>query len=215
MNKFTLLAGLGAALIATAAPAADLGYKKQAPVAYSRAPAFSWTGFYVGANLGYGFGKVTGLSGSRFKDTGGVIGGGQIGYNYQIGQIVLGAEADLSATGIKANNSVTGVAGSKISQPYIGTVRARAGYAMGQFLPYLTGGFAYGKTHYKVPGVGTADTTNYGYALGGGVEYAFTNNVTARVEGLYVDLAEKRALNGAVKAGTQTGIVRAGINYKF
>ena len=215
MKKFAIAVGLGAALVASAASAADLGYKKQSPAAFTRAPVFTWTGFYVGANLGYGFGKASGLSGAGFKDTAGVIGGGQIGYNYQIGQIVLGAEADLSATGIKASNSAIGVAGSKISQPYIGTVRARAGYAMGRFLPYITGGFAYGSTHYRFPALGTATTTNYGYAVGGGVEYAFTNNITARVEGLYVDLADKRAFGGAVKAGTQTGIVRAGVNYKF
>jgi outer membrane immunogenic protein len=215
MKKSAIVIGLGAALFATAVSAADLGYKKSSPASFTRAPMFTWTGFYVGANLGYGFGKVTGRSGPAFKDTSGVIGGGQIGYNYQIGQIVLGAEADLSATGIHAGNSATGVAGSKVSQPYIGTVRARAGYAMDRFLPYLTGGFAYGGTHYKVPGVGTSTTTNYGYALGGGLEYAFTTNMTAKLEGLYVDLADKRALNGAVKGGTQTGIVRAGVNYKF
>jgi outer membrane immunogenic protein len=215
MKKFAVIAGLSAALIASAASAADLGYRKSAPPSITRAPIFTWTGFYVGANLGYGFGKVTGRSGPAFKDPSGIIGGGQIGYNYQIGQIVLGAEADLSATGIHASNSAIGVAGAKVSQPYLGTARVRAGYAIDRFMPYLTGGFAYGGTHYKVPGVGASTTTNYGYALGGGVEYAFTNNITAKLEGLYVDLADKRALNGAVKGGTETGVIRAGVNYKF
>jgi outer membrane immunogenic protein len=215
MKKFGIVAGLSAVLMASGALAADLGYKKQSPAAFTRAPVFSWTGAYVGLNLGYGFGKVTGRSGPAFKDPAGIIGGGQIGYNYQINQFVLGAEADLSATGIHAGNSAVGVAGAKVSTPYLGTVRARAGVAIDRFLPYITGGFAYGGTHYKVPGVGAATTTNYGYALGAGLEYAFTNNVTARVEGLYVDLADKRALGGAVKGGTETGIVRAGVNYKF
>ncbi|MCA0407014.1 MAG: porin family protein [Proteobacteria bacterium] len=215
MKKLGIVAGIGAALFATAASAADLGYKKQAPVSYTRAPAFTWTGFYAGGNLGYGFGSVHGRSGGAFKDPSGVIGGGQIGYNYQMGQTVLGVETDLQATGIRASNTAAGVAGAKVSQPYLGTVRVRAGYAVDRFLPYLTAGFAYGGMHYKVPGVGASTTTNYGWTAGGGVEYAFTNNITAKVEGLYVDLASKSALNNAVKGGAREGIVRTGLNYKF
>lgn len=216
MKKLGIVAGIGAAIFATAASAADLGYKKQAPVqAFTRAPAFTWTGFYAGGNLGYGFGSVQGRSGNAFKDPQGVIGGGQIGYNYQIGQTVLGLETDLAAAGINAGATAAGVAGSKVSQRYLGTVRARAGIAVDRFLPYLTAGFAYGGMHYKVPGTGTGSTTNYGWTVGGGVEYAFTNNWTAKVEGLYVDLSDKRALGGAVKAGMNEGIIRTGINYKF
>lgn len=215
MKKLGIVAGLSAALLATAASAADLGYKKQAPVSYARAPIFTWTGFYLGANLGYAFGSVKGASGPLFKDPQGVIGGGQIGYNYQIGQTVLGVEADLQATGANAGATAIGVAGSKVSQPYLGTVRARAGYAMDRFLPYITAGFAYGGMHLRDPALGKSTTTTYGWTVGGGVEYAITNNWTAKVEGLYVDLADKRMLGGAYKAGLNEGIVRAGVNYKF
>ncbi len=216
MKKFGIVAGVGAAIFATAAFAADLGYRRQEPVQpFTRAPIFTWTGFYVGANLGYGFGSVQGRSGNLFKDPSGVLGGGQIGYDYQVGQTVLGLEADLAATGIHGKAATGRIAGSKFAQPYLGTLRVRAGYAVSRFLPYLTAGLAYGRNHYKVPGVGTATATNYGWTGGGGVEYAFTDNLSAKVEGLYVNLADKKALGGAIKAGTHEGIVRAGVNYKF
>lgn len=213
MKKFSIVAGLGAALLATSAFAADLP-RKSAPVApaYSRVPTFTWTGFYAGVNAGYGFGAFTGRGSGIFKDPSGFIGGGQIGYNHQINQLVIGVETDLQYSGVSGKNAA---GASKGSIPYFGTVRARAGIAMDRLMPYVTAGYAYGGTELTVGAVGTTKTMHHGYVLGAGIEYAFTNNITAKVEGLYMDLGEKSVLGGTRKIGAETGIVRAGVNYKF
>lgn len=207
----SILAGLGAALIATVASAADLP-RKSAPVAPAmRAiPAFTWTGFYAGLNAGYGFGNFSGTATPGFSNPRGFVGGGQIGYNHQIGQFVAGLETDLAYTGIKDKAANVG----KERVNYIGTVRGRLGYSMDRIMPYVTGGFAYGGTE-LLRAAGRSSQMQTGWALGAGVEYAITNNLTARVEGLYVDLTDKRVFGGPQKTGTEVGLIRAGINAKF
>lgn len=116
MKKFSIVASLGAALLATSALAADLP-RKTAPVApaYSRVPTFTWTGFYAGVNAGYGFGGFTGRGSGIFKDPSGFIGGGQIGYNHQINQMVIGVEADLQSRTSTARAAPSPRAASRIS----------------------------------------------------------------------------------------------------
>ena len=106
---------------------------------------------------------------------------------------------------------------------WFGTVRGRVGYAFDRFLPYVTGGFAYGNVKNKVShptfGSFSDDNTQYGWTLGGGLEYAFTNNLTAKLEYLYVDL-DKESINvpgGTFNSDVETkfSVVRAGLNYKF
>ena len=108
-------------------------------------------------------------------------------------------------------------------------MRARLGYAIDRTLIYITGGLAYGGLNTN-PLTGNT-TSNTGWTLGGGVEYAFTNNWTAKIEGLYVDTGEGRQtrtytnVTGAVlPVGNYTattngsgggGVVRVGVNYKF
>lgn len=214
MKLKTMFAGLGAALLATTAMAADLP-RKTAPVApaFTAVPIFTWTGFYVGAHAGYAFGTTRSTGAGGFNDPDGFIGGGQIGYNYQIDRFVVGLEADISGTDIKSRGPGVGFGASKATVDYLGTVRLRAGYAIDRFLPYLTGGLAYGGSNVRIPGVGSKDSTTVGWTLGGGVEYAFTNNWTARIEGLYVDLPRETV--GTAKVGHEFGVVRAGVNYKF
>src|SRR6266567_4771784 len=118
---------ISAALIATPAAAADL-YAK-AP-AYAAAPfnGYNWNGAYVGVNLGYQWGQLTNWGSAKPS---GLMGGGQVGYNWQFGQVVVGAEADLQGSG--ANDTF---AAYKFSNPWFGTVRGRAGYAMNNVLVY-------------------------------------------------------------------------------
>lgn len=216
MMMTRILGAAGAALLATSAIAADLPRRTQpsAPVV-QRMPVFTWTGLYAGVHAGYGFGTVTGSAGTRFQDPTGFLGGGQIGYNLQSGNVVYGLETDLSYAHIQGKNNTLGIAGSKNTLDYLGTVRGRVGYAFDRFLPYLTGGFAYGGSSISVPGVGKSSPVHYGWTLGGGIEYAITNNITAKLEGLYVDLSDQKVLGGAAKSGFETGIVRAGVNAKF
>lgn len=209
MKKFSIVAGLGAALLATSVLAADLP-RKSAPAApaFTRVPAFSWTGFYAGVNAGYGFGGFTGAGSGIFSDPSGFIGGAQIGYNYQMNQMVIGLETDLQYSDVHGKN-----AAAKGSMPYFGTVRGRLGIAIDRLMPYVTAGYAYGGTDLTVGG--NSKTLHHGYVVGGGLEYAFTNNWTAKVEGLYMDLGEKNVLGNTRKIGLESGIVRAGVNYKF
>jgi outer membrane immunogenic protein len=219
------------AIVATTAHAADLPSRySQAPI-YDAMPVFTWTGFYAGANVGYGWSTGT----SRYYDpafgyigsgkTGGFVGGGQAGYNYQFGMFVLGAEADLqyAAVGNKgASYGSTYYRGS--SDGYFGTIRARAGVAFDRALVYGTAGFAYGDIGGNKPrdallGNHRDNSTNGGWTMGAGVEYAVSNNITAKVEGLYVNLDTKGnyALGDLYndRRDTEFGVVRAGLNYKF
>ncbi len=142
----------------------------------------------------------------------GFAGGGQIGYNYQMGQFVLGLEARLQG----ADLSVSGPGGI-IKTDYFATVRGRAGVAFDRFMPYITGGWAYGNAKTSVSAVGISSDNSHcgGWALGEGVEYAITNNLITGVEYLYVYLGEKGVLNNGLKVGTDFSVVRARLNYKF
>ncbi len=218
MNKFLLSSVAAIGLVAAgAASAADLPSRKGPVVAPVYAPVFTWTGFYVGANAGYGFGNVNAGTFALARtvsigDIDGFVGGGQIGYNYQIGQIVLGVEADIQGADLKASNGF----GDRIKTEYFGTVRGRVGFAFDRFMPYITGGWAYGNVKTTIAGIGSSDTSHTGgYAVGAGLEYAFTNNWTAKVEYLYVDLGEKNFRATGVKVGTDFSVVGAGLNNKF
>ncbi|MBS7540632.1 outer membrane protein [Ancylobacter lacus] len=213
--KNILFSGIAAAALLAAAPAmaADLAqpYPTKAPVV-APLPVFSWTGFYLGANAGYAWGGGDGATDDFGIDPSGWLAGGQVGFNYQFGNnVVLGAEADLQGADINDSNGLYGVS-SKLD--YFGTVRARVGYAFDNVLPYVTGGLAYG--HNKVDYLGwDVSNTHVGWTVGGGLEYAFNNNWTAKVEYLYMDLGEEYYQNIDAKAGLNANIVRAGINYKF
>jgi outer membrane immunogenic protein len=179
----------------------------------------------------------------------GFVGGGQIGYNYQFGSWVIGVEADLQfadlnnarpGTIVAATPTVANFVGAQNANfggiDWFGTVRGRLGYAMDRFMIYGTGGFAFGGADQK----GFTDNfgnyrdahndTRTGFAAGGGIEYAFTPNLTGKIEGLYVNLERNRdngfvgTLNGTPVYTTGFGranndsefaVVRAGLNYKF
>jgi outer membrane immunogenic protein len=225
-----LLAATAAlAIAASTAHAADLPGRYSPAPAYNALPVFTWTGFYAGLNAGYGWN----VGDSRYYDpafrngkrSGGFIGGAQAGYNYQFGMFVGGLETDLqyAAVGNKgASYGTTYYPGD--SDGFFGTIRARAGVAFDRALVYGTGGFAYGdiggnRGYDPLLGYHSGDEVNWGWTLGGGVEYAITNNFTAKVEGLYVDLDTKDnyTLGGRVNVDrdAEFGVLRAGVNYKF
>jgi outer membrane immunogenic protein len=227
-----LLAATAAlAIAASTAHAADLPSRYSPAPAYGAVPVFTWTGFYAGLNAGYGWN----VGDSRFYDpafgtvrgrrSGGFVGGVQAGYNYQFGMFVAGAETDLqyAAVGNKgASYGTTYYPGD--SDGFFGTIRARAGVALNRALVYGTGGFAYGdiggnQGFDAVLGHHSGDEINWGWTIGGGVEYAITGNFTAKVEGLYVDLDTKDnyTLGGRVEVDrdAEFGVLRAGVNYKF
>lgn len=182
MKKIAILA---AALFAFALPAKAA----DAPIAYKAAPVFNWTGFYVGAHVGYGWAD------SGLGDLDGFLGGVQAGYNWQMSRNwVFGVEGDISATDMNI-----GVAGIPIHVDYLATTRARMGYAIDRTMFYVTGGFAF--TRIGALGVHLSDE---GYALGFGVEHALSRNWSAKVEYMYYDI-------GAF----ETSALKLGVNYRF
>ncbi|WP_336813737.1 outer membrane protein [Bosea sp. MMO-172] len=225
MKKYLLASVAALGLVAAgAASAADLPSRKGPVAAPVYVPAFTWTGFYVGANAGYAWGNVNTSNGwgwggrtTTVGDLDGFVGGGQVGYNYQMGQFVLGLEADLQGADLNTGRNIYG---DRVKTEYFGTVRARVGVAFDRFLPYVTAGWAYGnvKTSFSdiAGNIYSSDNSHTaGYAIGAGIEYAVTNNIVAGVEYLYVDLGDKRVLGSNVKLGTDFSVVRARLSYKF
>lgn len=208
----SLFAGVAATLVAGAAVAADLPRRSGAvaPAPYFAAKPFTWTGAYAGVNAGYGFGKFTKAARSTVGDADGVTLGATAGYNHQIQNVVLGAEADLGWAQIDGK---TGASQGKINA--LGTVRARAGYAADRALVYATAGYAGGNAKMSQTGASESKWLN-GYAVGGGIEYAFTDKITAKGEYLYHSLSSKSYFaTGTTAAGAHVSTVRTGVNYKF
>jgi outer membrane immunogenic protein len=227
---------------------------------------FNWTGLYGGINAGFGpsldnkirtqgttpltLGNVaTGrVPGSLKNEKEGFIGGGQVGFNWQTGPFVYGAEADFDYTDLTHTKNYFSALNDRSAfnqkQYTLGTVRARFGYAVDRWLPYITGGWAYGRysnngnIFSNGPGTPLAFAGNQsgfgsGWTAGAGVEYAiptaafsmFGNAVTLRAEYLYYDLGSRTIGVNAVGAGATGGyatrfenkgqVARVGLNFKF
>ena len=233
-------------LLAGPVSAADMPLKAPAPPVN----VFNWTGFYAGLNAGGSWGRArSDLAISGFATTvavsdsvspDGVVGGGQLGYNWQLDpNWLIGVEADIQASGEKASGrrfdnvdfeGVTTNYETKID--WFGTVRGRLGYSFDRrILLFATGGLAYGRMSIS----GTSSTVfreattaffnadvNTGWTVGGGVEgIAWNPRWTWKVEYLYLDFGK---LDSAVSAGLTTthattrftdNLVRAGLNFHF
>jgi len=217
-----ILMGALLAGVATSAFAADLPTAKPAPAPFYAPPIFTWTGFYVGVNGSYDWANVRSGNGV-FGNPDGGMGGVTAGYNYQIGQFVAGLEGDIDF-GDVSNKQTIDPFGSfgKIDLNSFGTARARLGFAMDRALIYVTGGYAGGQVHSAVfdaitPAYASNNTWQNGYAVGGGVEYAITNNISAKAEYLFSQLDGKTIATPsyAAKDGLDISLVRLGLNYRF
>jgi outer membrane immunogenic protein len=180
----------------------------------------------------------------------GGLGGIQVGYNFQATRVVYGLEADLSWTGKRDSFDFNGrknnlnfedfiyqeTLAAKLQ--YMGTVRGRIGYAFGDFLPFFTGGFAWGQMKMDLSWAaaqkptgcpactpfatasfsGSQAETLVGWTIGAGFEYAFATHWSAKVEYLYVDLGKETYFSGVPGGGAfglQDHIVRLGINFRL
>jgi outer membrane immunogenic protein len=221
MKKF-LLASAAVAALASGAQAADLGAPRAPVAAAVIAPAFSWTGFYLGAHVGYGWAQA------RYDDfagttasvnANGVFGGIQGGYNWQMNNFVFGLEADVAAGGMRRTFDLGGGDTYRASVPFLSSVRARAGLAADRALFYVTGGLGVAtlQDRWNIGGVvTTASSTRAGYTVGGGIEYAFTPNWTAKAEYLYYGFGDRRnQLVAGDRVRTDIHTVKLGINYLF
>ena len=202
---------LGAVAMAAAgwtgqAQGADLPYAPRAPYTVNQPlNAYSWAGPYLGGNLGYAWGSVD----NNPTKPSGFAGGVQAGYNWQNGPWVFGVEGDIQASGAEQT-----FAPWKFSNPWFGTLRGRAGYALNNVLFYGTAGLAFGELRATTFGL-TESNTNAGWTLGVGAEMGFAPNWSAKVEYLYVDLANSNFVVTGASNGYRFGLIRAGVNFRF
>jgi outer membrane immunogenic protein len=229
-------------LVSTFARAADLGgyAPPRQPIPADALPALMWTGLYVGLNGGYSgsrefthetsTGPYDGANLEHFGSrTRGFTGGGQIGYNYQMGHLVFGLEADFNYIDLsRTMNSRSGAVTEDVSGQFVGTVRPRVGLAFGPALFYATGGLAYGSIDTTITGntgnTLSASNTDWrvGWVAGGGLEYALSRNWSIRAEYLHTDLGRVDISGVALDTNTYTwrdhltdNVIRLGVNFRF
>jgi outer membrane immunogenic protein len=242
------IATLMATQMATQVLASDLptpAPPPRAPAAYVPAvvaQVYNWGGFYFGANAGYGFGTSnwtdpnnhSGLGSTGDFSLSGFVVGPTVGVNFQTDAFVYGAEADFDGSWIHGGSS-NAFCGTNVGFPggqcdtksfFISTGRARFGYAADRVLFYGTGGAALGDVS---PGINNSfqRQNRFGWTAGAGIEAAFTDNLTARIEYLFVDLGDascNTTLNcGLDKPGIvandtvkfSSSIIRLGVDYKL
>jgi len=214
-----------AAAVAAPAMAADLPAAMPMKSLPAYVPAYSWTGFYIGGNLGGSWGKfdfaptatdnVLGTTSGAFNNSvtnSSVVGGFQSGYNWEIGNLVLGFEQDFQFTGLKQGFTLAAPVGSfaagdtfSSKVDFLSSTRGKIGWAWDRFMLYAAGGLATGVMDASatyVPGFGFTDAHKFhtGYTIGGGGEYAVTNNVSFGVEYRYLNLGKETYNLGAFTA---------------
>jgi outer membrane immunogenic protein len=175
------------------------GYRGRAK--YAPRP-FSWTGLYIGGNVGYAWGHSEhcdradcsgGAPTFPEPDPRGVFGGVTAGYNYQFGSVVIGIEGDYNFANVKEtvpSTATFGCAGGCTTElNNFGTVRGRLGYAFGTILPYFTAGVAFTEWKGSIgkPVVlASGSSTETSAVIGGGLEYAFSPGWSAKIEYLHI-----------------------------
>lgn len=208
MKRFWI-AGAFALLVGGPALAADLppppGPAPRAPATYVPAPVpyYNWGGVYLGINGGAAFGNISPPAPITGGNDTGFIVGPTLGFNYQTGAFVFGLEGDWDYSSLSGTTS-----GGTFKSNWLATARGRAGYAWNRVLLYATGGGAFANA--QIPG---SSTTALGWTVGGGLEFAFAQNWTAKAEYLFVDFPTVSL--AAVNSTATENIVRAGVNYKF
>lgn len=179
-----------------------------------------WDGFYAGINGGGAFGSsYWDLAGNSFN-TAGWLAGATLGYNMQFNRMVLGLEGDFDIADISGNAAINGcAAGCSIRSNAMGTARARIGYTVDRFLPYFTGGIAYGHLRMAEVGFGTTSKWQAGYTVGAGMETVLVPGWTVKGEYLFVDYGNFSCSpvcgTPAQKVDYYTNIWRLGMNYRF
>ena len=234
MKKSLVVAAVAALGLSGGAYAADMysapaggGSLKDVP--YVAVP--SWTGFYLGAHVGGAFSDLKTDSYSPYwgggqwrNDADGVVGGGQLGYNYQFGgNYVLGFEADFGGIGLSSSQSAFGTGGllsSKVNSGFYTDVTGRLGYAVGPALFYAKGGWVYydgglGLTDQTLPASIRKEGTD-GWTVGGGIEYKFAPTWSVKGEYRYFDFGDQTittAPGETYKQEFKANTVTVGLNY--
>lgn len=199
------------------------------PVVVVETPVFTWTGFYAGVQAGYLWGESEAtFDAANPFDIGpdGFLGGVYAGYNYQFANgIVLGVEADFNGTTADSDRVFDDPTGDSATSElnWLGSLRARLGYGYDRFLPYITGGVAFADYDHSVTladGSGAEYSEGYvGWTIGGGLEYAFTDNFITRLEYRYTDFGDEDYSDNGIIANHNVDLtshqVLLGVSYKF
>jgi len=225
----SLLTGACALALAVPAYAADLPLK--APPAPPPPPIFNWSGFYVGANIGGAFthdSLTDNLSGASLgSDNNGFIGGGQVGFNWQVDSWVLGVEWDIDGTTLSHTGpgvvTALGTLQAHTSTDWISTLTGRVGYAADRWLLYAKGGGAWVQESATITNLGTgaavgASRTSSGWTVGGGVEWAFAPQWSAKLEYDFIRLDNfnfNTFAGDSLTFSRDINMVMAGVNYRF
>lgn len=233
MNIKTILIASAIALTGISGANAADAIQYQEPVPVNAAPVFSWSGGYLGGQVGYGWGKST-FTGSTFPSSlkpDGFLAGVYAGYNFAVSEnVILGIDGDITYNNLKdgAFEDLGAIVGTENELRWSGAVRARAGYAIDRFLPYIAGGVAFG----NVKNTGYMDLlTDYisttktktltGFTVGSGVDYAATDNLILRLEYRYTDYGRKHfsgsgtVIDFDTDNKFKTNEIRVGLAYKF
>ncbi|MDQ0394619.1 outer membrane protein [Labrys monachus] len=236
LKKSILVISLLAATTLSAR-AADLAPRPVEPTAPEAMP-FTWTGFYVGLNAGYGVGSSKLTAGVPVPvpppfttsvgdwSSNGAVGGAQAGYNYQFNSFVVGAEIDGDFSGISGDLNLLNAVRVKTDSRWLASARLRAGFAVDRALFYVTGGIAGGEVKNSVnvvfaPQGLSQSKTEWGWTAGLGIEYAITDNWSARLEYRHVDLGDSTQAYSianvpfSLKYKNQFDIGTVGVNYRF
>lgn len=184
--------------------AADAGPLPYAPSARPF-DGYDWTGGYFGVSTGYQWGRVT----NNGAQPSGATGGGQAGYTWQAGRFVIGGETDLQLSGAEGT-----FAPWQFSNPWFGTLRGRAGFAMNNVMFYATAGLAYGELKAQLAGARESKTQS-GWAAGAGMEVALARRWSAKAEYLRMDLADRGYVLTGAPNGLDANMLRLGVNYRF
>jgi outer membrane immunogenic protein len=231
-----LLSSVALAALAGTAAAADLPSRRAPPVYVPPPiPVFTWTGLYVGGQIGYEFGRSNAVSSTgavNGASPSGVIGGAHVGYLYSTQGIpgfgaalgsggVIGVEGDVDGSNYSSTYAL-GALSDRTRQNIQGSVRGRLGIAVDRALFYATGGAAFGDlgnsyTNFNTGAYTSLSHTRVGWTVGGGVEYAVTNNWSVRAEYRYTDFGNMTDVIGpvAIRHRETDNRVQAGFSYRF
>jgi outer membrane immunogenic protein len=230
MRRFVLAAvSASIASFATVPLAAAADFPVKAPYA-PYVPAFTWTGFYVGAHGGWGWSTWDGSGpiGASSVDGDGWLAGIQAGYNYQWGNIVLGIEGEFSFADVKFKDDNFFAGTLTLKNDYFATVAGRVGYAFNRFLVYGKGGVAFTRDKWDgndgAGGTVSGTFNRTGWLIGAGVEYAMWNSFSIKAEYNFMSFGNVSehltTTGGLVAAGTaqvseDIHIAKVGLNYRF
>jgi outer membrane immunogenic protein len=221
MNKiFSSVAAIVMAGTVGSVEAADMSRPLPPPMPYVF-PVYNWSGFYVGGNLGGGWAGTTLTDNLTSAQVGvnpaGVVGGGQLGFNYQVGNFVFGAEWMFDGTSLNSSRNSAALGGSAATD-WLTTLAGRFGWAADNWLFYGKAGGGWAANPATLTNTVTGlqfsgSSISPGWLLGGGIEYGITRNWTAKIEYDYLGL-ESWSTNGlTVRPNVQ--MLLAGFNFRF